>query len=57
MSTARKEFTLTLPAEAMEIVLSAVAELPYRIARPLMQTAEAQFSQQQHAEEPAPPAA
>ncbi|MGQ7934694.1 hypothetical protein [Paraburkholderia sp. D1E] len=57
MNTPAKEYTLTLPVAAMEMVMTAVAELPYRIAHPLMQQAETQFSQQHRAEEPAPPAA
>ncbi|RAS13404.1 hypothetical protein [Paraburkholderia bryophila] len=49
-----KTLTLTLPTDRMEIVLSALAELPYRVAQPVMDTAHAQFGEQmQTAQTPA----
>ncbi|MFM0086748.1 hypothetical protein PQR46_07385 [Paraburkholderia sediminicola] len=57
--TAPKTLALTLPTEAMEIVLTALAELPYRVAQPVMQSAQQQFAEQlnpQRPEQPANPA-
>ncbi|MFM0268266.1 hypothetical protein [Paraburkholderia sediminicola] len=44
--TVPKTLALTLPTEAMEVVLTALAELPYRIAQPVMQAAQQQFAEQ-----------
>lgn len=52
--TTPKTLTLALPPEAMEIVLTGLAELPYRIAHPIMSDAQTQFTQQLSADNAAP---
>ncbi|MFM0356158.1 hypothetical protein PQR12_21895 [Paraburkholderia nemoris] len=54
--TAPKTLALTLPTEAMEIVLTALAELPYRVAQPVMQAAQEQFAEQLNRPQPEQPA-
>jgi hypothetical protein len=39
-------FTLTLPQSQMEVVFTALAELPYRVAQPVMDAAEVQIAEQ-----------
>ncbi|MFL9997366.1 hypothetical protein PQR34_40270 [Paraburkholderia sediminicola] len=39
-------FTLTLPQNQMEVVFTALAELPYRVAQPVMDAAEVQIAEQ-----------
>ena len=39
-------FTLTLPSAGMELVFSALGELPYRVARPVIEAANAQIAEQ-----------
>ncbi|MFM0647233.1 hypothetical protein PQR14_23160 [Paraburkholderia bryophila] len=39
-------FTLTLPSAGMEIVFNALGELPYRVARPVIEAANAQIAEQ-----------
>jgi hypothetical protein len=48
-------FTLTLPSAGMELVFSALGELPYRVARPVIEAANAQIAEQVSAYQQAMP--
>jgi hypothetical protein len=48
-----KQLTLTLPVDAMEVVMSGLAELPFRMAAPVVGEAQRQFAAQQAPQQPA----
>ncbi|MFM0608638.1 hypothetical protein PQR05_29330 [Paraburkholderia sediminicola] len=48
-----KELTLTLPVEAMEVVMSGLAELPFRMSAQVVGEAQRQFTAQRAAQQPA----
>lgn len=46
--------TLTLPTTQLEIVLTALAEMPYRVAQPVMAAAHVQIDEQMKAAQTPP---
>lgn len=48
---APKTLTLTLSHQAMETVLGGVAQLPFHVAKPIMDEAEKQMSEQLQAQQ------